>query len=292
MKQKFLFLFILIACCSSAKERSEAANVQPNTVNPVVNWNKVAGQLTAVHWGLNNQNAQGFTPSNQELAYQGLANYFRLVQPGVIRIMKNITTAWFSGNSWDRKTVRTELDNAQHSHVNQHAKRIMLCLYAPPPFINSGKLPLANEAQEDSLAAFFAQLPLLIKSVGYHINLYEFFNEKEPAYGALGGNSGNLSGTDAGLPAYIYPGLCQVFRQIHSGVSTAGHQNSTYPSAKRYHEIQSISLLGIEGDLPFEQKDDALYVSLPPDLPCDYAVCLKIIPKLNPAPASLTLTGF
>jgi hypothetical protein len=46
-------------------------------------------------------------------------------------------------------------------------------------------------------------------------------------------------------------------------------------------------MLGVEGDLRFEQKDDALYVSLPPALPCDYAVCLKIIPKLNPVPKSL-----
>jgi alpha-L-fucosidase len=58
-------------------------------------------------------------------------------------------------------------------------------------------------------------------------------------------------------------------------------------SAKRYHEIRSIRLLGVEGDLHFEQKEDALYVSLPVTMPCDYAVCLKIIPVLNPVPASL-----
>jgi hypothetical protein len=46
-------------------------------------------------------------------------------------------------------------------------------------------------------------------------------------------------------------------------------------------------MLGVEGALQFEQKDNALYVSLPPVLPCDYAVCLKIIPKLNPVPKSL-----
>jgi alpha-L-fucosidase len=58
-------------------------------------------------------------------------------------------------------------------------------------------------------------------------------------------------------------------------------------SAKRYHEIQSISLLGVEGNLQFEQKNDALYVSLPSALPCDYAVCLKMIPVLNPVPESI-----
>jgi xylan 1,4-beta-xylosidase len=173
------------------------AETNPVKVSPVVNWNQVAGKLTADHWGLNNQNAQGFTAPNQELA-----NYYSQVQPGVIRIMKNVTAGWVKDNSWDREKIRIELDNAQHNYVNHYAKRIMLCLYAPPPFINSGKLPLVNEAQEDSLAAFFAQLPLIIKSAGYHIGLYEFFNEKEPAYGALGGNSGKLEGTNANLPAY------------------------------------------------------------------------------------------
>jgi alpha-L-fucosidase len=58
-------------------------------------------------------------------------------------------------------------------------------------------------------------------------------------------------------------------------------------SAKKYHEIQSISMLGVKGNLQFEQKDNALYVALPQTLPCDYAVCLKIIPILNPVPESI-----
>jgi alpha-L-fucosidase len=58
-------------------------------------------------------------------------------------------------------------------------------------------------------------------------------------------------------------------------------------SAKRYHPVQSIRLLGIEGQLSFEQKDDALHVCLPPEQPCDYAVCLKIVPTLDPVPPSL-----
>jgi hypothetical protein len=58
-------------------------------------------------------------------------------------------------------------------------------------------------------------------------------------------------------------------------------------STKKYHAIKSINMLGVEGNLSFEQKDDALYVSLPESLPCDYSVCLKIIPTLNPVPKSL-----
>ena len=58
-------------------------------------------------------------------------------------------------------------------------------------------------------------------------------------------------------------------------------------SATNYHEIQSVSMLGVDGNLRFEQKDDALYVAVPPALPCEYAVCLKIVPVLNPVPESL-----
>jgi alpha-L-fucosidase len=53
---------------------------------------------------------------------------------------------------------------------------------------------------------------------------------------------------------------------------------------KAYHRIQSISMLGVEGELKFEQKDDALYIVLPETKPCDYAICLKITPLLNPVP--------
>jgi alpha-L-fucosidase len=71
------------------------------------------------------------------------------------------------------------------------------------------------------------------------------------------------------------------------GIPETGTVSIRTLSAQRYHEIQSISMLGVEGDLRFEQKDDALHVSLPSALPCDYAVCLKIIPVLNPVPESL-----
>jgi alpha-L-fucosidase len=58
-------------------------------------------------------------------------------------------------------------------------------------------------------------------------------------------------------------------------------------SAKKYHRIQSISLLGVEGELPFAQEYETLHVSLPAVKPSEYAVCLKIVPVLNPVPESL-----
>jgi alpha-L-fucosidase len=58
-------------------------------------------------------------------------------------------------------------------------------------------------------------------------------------------------------------------------------------SANKYHRIKSIGMLGVEGELKFEQKDDALHVILPETKPCEHAVCLKIIPDLIPVPESL-----
>ncbi|MDR1289712.1 MAG: alpha-L-fucosidase, partial [Planctomycetaceae bacterium] len=51
--------------------------------------------------------------------------------------------------------------------------------------------------------------------------------------------------------------------------------------------IKSVSMLGVEGELKFEQKDDALHVILPETKPCEHAICLKIIPDLIPVPKSL-----
>ncbi|MDR1810681.1 MAG: hypothetical protein LBR34_09830 [Prevotella sp.] len=168
---------------------------ESNQVEPVVNWNAIVGKLTSGHWGLNTQKGEGFTTPFEEKA-----DFYRQVKPGVLRVMSHLTYGWVKEHSWDTLRIKTQLDNARHLY--QHSERIMLCLYSPPPFINSGKLPLANEMQEDSLATFFAQLPSVIKATGHRIDLYEFFNEAEPRFGALGGNSGNLSGTGANLPTY------------------------------------------------------------------------------------------
>jgi hypothetical protein len=46
-------------------------------------------------------------------------------------------------------------------------------------------------------------------------------------------------------------------------------------------------MLGVEGELKFEQKDDALHVTLPETKPSEHAICLKITPLLIPVPESL-----
>ncbi|MDR1221621.1 MAG: hypothetical protein LBL07_01905 [Tannerella sp.] len=173
------------------------AQTKPVKVSPVVNWNQVVGKLTSDHWGLNNQGGKGFSAPDEKLA-----DYFRQVQPGVVRIMAGIPNRWINASTrtWDTLKIKAELDNVRHIH--RYSQRVMACLYDPPLFVNGGKAPLLNEAQEDSTAAFLAQLPSVVKATGHYIDLYEFFNEKEPAYGALGGNSGNSGGMGADLPAY------------------------------------------------------------------------------------------
>ena len=49
-----------------------------------------------------------------------------------------------------------------------------------------------------------------------------------------------------------------------------------------YHRIKSVEMLGYNTELSFVQKGDGLAVSVPELLPSDYAVCLRIIPLINP----------
>jgi len=49
-----------------------------------------------------------------------------------------------------------------------------------------------------------------------------------------------------------------------------------------YHRIKSVEMLGNNTELSFVQKGDGLAVSVPETLPSDYAVCLRIIPLINP----------
>jgi alpha-L-fucosidase len=52
------------------------------------------------------------------------------------------------------------------------------------------------------------------------------------------------------------------------------------PGNTRVGEIQSVELLGHDGDIQWEQHPDGLRVTLPKEKPCDFAYCLKIhLPK-------------
>lgn len=60
-------------------------------------------------------------------------------------------------------------------------------------------------------------------------------------------------------------------------------------SGDSYHKIGSVQMLGVPGKLNFVQNPKTLVVSLPEKLPSDYAVCLKIVPVLNPVPKSISI---
>ncbi|MDR1223369.1 MAG: hypothetical protein LBL07_10910, partial [Tannerella sp.] len=193
--KRIVFVFLAAAFLPQALFPQNNDTAPPDVIEPAVQWDRVIGRLTADHWGLNSQSGEGFTSPNEEKA-----GFYRQAKPGVLRIMTNITGSWVKDRSWDTLKIKTELDNARHLH--RYAERIMLCLYSSPPFINSGQLPLANGMQEDSLAAFFAQLPSVIKAAGHHIDLYEFFNEKDVKYGRFYDNSGKKEDSPNNLSVY------------------------------------------------------------------------------------------
>lgn len=146
-----------------------------NPVNLSVNWENVIGKLTADHWGVND-NGSGASQMNDKMAH-----FYEQVKPGVIRLHhKGLVDKWVdnTAKSWRKDVIEQELRNAKDTY--KHGGRVMLTLDAAPNFISS-TYPL-TEVQEDELAAFFAQLPIIIKELGYHIDMYEFLNEKESGY--------------------------------------------------------------------------------------------------------------
>jgi|GEM_PF-2940059 len=162
------------------------AQINPVAVN--ISWSSPSvGQLTADHWGTNDS-GRGHTSVNTNMA-----NFFQVYQPGVVRIhnkglvqsLVNTTT-----QQWDTVKIRRLFVNSLNTY--KHAKRIMFTFDDCPSFISTNlenKLPL-TVTQEDQIAAFFAQFPVIIKQMGYKIDLYEFFNEKESAYTDFGASSG------------------------------------------------------------------------------------------------------
>lgn len=163
------FLLLLAVALPMKSEKNDS------TIELVVNWENTIGILTADHWGVNDMGA-GFKKVNTRME-----EFYRQMQPGIIRIHHNkMVNSWVNNDtrSWNTEKIKSAFDNAKETY--SHGKRIMLTLDGCPTFI-SDKLPLA-ESQEDELAAFFAQLPVIIKDMGYRVDLYEFLNEKERPY--------------------------------------------------------------------------------------------------------------
>lgn len=146
-----------------------------NPITPNINWNNIIGQLTADHWGVNDMKA-GTTSVNHKMA-----TFYEQIKPGVIRIHHaGLVNEWVNNEaqSWNLDKIRSVFENSKNTY--KHSGRVMLTLDACPTFISSS-LPL-TEQQEDHLAVFFAQLPVIIKNMGYYVEMYEFLNEKEKAY--------------------------------------------------------------------------------------------------------------
>ena len=146
-------------------------------VEPAVNWENAIGELTDSHWGVNDMGKATKTVNER------MASFYEQLEPGVIRLHHaGFVNSWVDNDaeSWNKDVIRQELaGNAMHAY--RYGKTLMITLDDCPDFISS-ELPL-TEAQEDWLAAFFAQLPGIIKESGYDGEvMYEFLNEKEKPY--------------------------------------------------------------------------------------------------------------
>jgi xylan 1,4-beta-xylosidase len=196
MKKIIFSCFVAFTVIAHAEQNTCTEQLyldNPNRVTAVVNWNKVIGKITADHWGVND-NGPGMYTANTKMA-----DFFDRLRPGIIRRHNSgFLNRWVDNDNktWNIEVIKTDLANAKDTYKHS---RVMLCLDTSPNFI--GTLPL-TERQEDSVAAFFARLPLIVDSLGYHADMYEFFNEKETPYGAHGGNSGVSSNANNNLPAY------------------------------------------------------------------------------------------
>jgi hypothetical protein len=145
-----------------------------NTVFPTVNWNKIVAQLTADHWGVNDMGA-GMASVNTNMA-----DFFSKVNPGVVRRHNaSLINSWIDreNKQWKTAVIKQCLDNSKDTY--KHCGRIMLCADHLPAFIGTNPFALTEE-QRQEVAAFYARLPEIISNLGYHIDMFEFFNENVP----------------------------------------------------------------------------------------------------------------
>lgn len=147
-----------------------------DTVSVTVDWGQVQGELTNMHWGVNDFKAKNYTsPDNQ------YREYLNRVNPGIVRLHQHgLISSWVNidKEEWDTAQIDLTLGYATAGYPNA---KIILCFSDWPEFIapDNKAVPLEKEkAMED----FFAQIPGIMKHLGYKIHYYEFLNENDEAY--------------------------------------------------------------------------------------------------------------
>ncbi|MDR1810682.1 MAG: hypothetical protein LBR34_09835 [Prevotella sp.] len=176
---------IIFTLCLSAL--TVVGIAQTYKVKPTVNWNNMTGQMTADHWSIND--IAPARPYRRTLANnKPFTEYYKQVHPGIIRIM-HTEILWYDadGKKYDREIIKTDMDSIMKQYAPNGeliTDRIMLCIYDIPKWIGTANLFAdakswgLTEAQEDEAAAFIAQLPVIMKELGYPVKMYEVFNEK------------------------------------------------------------------------------------------------------------------
>lgn len=174
--KRVLFAFILIMCsCSRAENIAPILEQDLKVLRPVVNWNIVVGKLTDKHWGVNDQ------MEGMHIVNNRMAEFYKQISPGVIRIHTSGLVELMVNSEkkeWNEDIIKEKFENAKEAY--KYGDRIMLCLDDYPNYI-SKELPL-EESEKKEIIELLGKLPGIIKRLGYKVDMYEFFNEKESRF--------------------------------------------------------------------------------------------------------------
>lgn len=174
--KQVLFAFILIMCsCSRAENVTSKLEQDLTGLEPIVDWNNVVGKLTDKHWGVNDQ------MEGMHIVNDRMAEFYEQISPGIIRIHTAGLVELMVNNEereWNEDIIREKFENAKDTY--KFGDRIMLCLDDYPDYI-SKELPL-KDSEKKEIIELFGKLPGIIKKLGYRVDMYEFFNEKESRF--------------------------------------------------------------------------------------------------------------
>lgn len=176
MISRGIALFLIAQICFTGLFAQSEAGIS-------INWSSSKGTISEMHWGYND-----FAAKTQYTFDKPYVDFERKVNPGIVRVHQaGLVGEWTkaSSSNWDTAKIKLCLDNATHGYPNA---KVLLCFSDWPAFISTqtGYLPIAKE---QALEDYFAKLPAIMKSIGHHIDYYEFINENDQDYaGSIGIN--------------------------------------------------------------------------------------------------------
>lgn len=140
-----------------------------------VDWTRTVASVTDRHWGVND-----YAAADQKTFDKFHVDYLNKIRPGLIRIHRaGLVDMWTdrSTRDWNKEVIRQVLTNAQQGYGHSE---LLLCIDEWPSWLHDGApLPKDKEAELIDLAV---KLPGVIRELGFHVDYYEFLNEKDNPY--------------------------------------------------------------------------------------------------------------